>query len=215
MEVPFDRSVVMLLSPFDWCFQLLRSIRFLFLRLTSFWSSILDTVNRLLLRQYMCNSLWVRSVDVVVRLMDCWVSSEFSGVNALCWDSSDFWFWWDFSSMLSVLRWDLSDGELAVARTIWRRSVVGGVRSLIAFSLCWDLSDFGFWGGSLRCRDLSDFVSEVDLFVEQRSFSGDLPLALISQVVCHNCSVPGFTDGAGFRFGWMRQLLRSIRLCFW
>ncbi len=39
----------------------------------------------------------------------------------------------------------------------------------------------------------------------------DLPLALISQFVCHNCSVPGFTDGAGFRFGWVRQLLSSVR----
>ena len=26
-------------------------------------------------------------------------------------------------------------------------------------------------------------------------------MALISQFVCHNCPVPGFTDGAGFRFG--------------
>ena len=51
----------------------------------------------------------------------------------------------------------------------------------------------------------------MDLFAGQRSFSGELPLALISQFVCHNCSVPGFTDGTGFRFGWMRQLLRSIR----
>jgi hypothetical protein len=52
------------------------------------------------------------------------------------------------------------------------------------------------------CGDLS----EVDLFAEQRSVSGVLPLALISQLVCHNCSVPGFTDGAGFRVGWMLQL---------
>jgi len=37
----------------------------------------------------------------------------------------------------------------------------------------------------------------------------DLPLALISQFVCHNFPVPGFTDGAGFRFGWVRQLLSS------
>jgi hypothetical protein len=74
-------------------------------------------------------------------------------------------------------------------------------RCLIAFSLC-------------CCRDLSDFVSEVDLFAEQRSVSGVPPLALISQFVCHNCSVPEFTDGAGFRFGWMRQLLRSIRFLF-
>ena len=49
-------------------------------------------------------------------------------------------------------------------------------------------------------------MSEVDLFAEQRSVSGVPPLVLISQFVCHNCSVPGFTDGAGFRFGWMRQL---------
>ena len=26
-------------------------------------------------------------------------------------------------------------------------------------------------------------------------------MALISQFVCHNYPVPGFTDGAGFRFG--------------
>ena len=32
-------------------------------------------------------------------------------------------------------------------------------------------------------------------------------MALISQFVCHNCSVPGFTDGAGFRFGCGRQLV--------
>ena len=49
-------------------------------------------------------------------------------------------------------------------------------------------------------------MSEVDLFAEERSVSGVPPLALISQLVCHNCSVPGFTDGAGFRFGWMLQL---------
>ena len=36
---------------------------------------------------------------------------------------------------------------------------------------------------------------------EQRSVSGVPPLALISPFVCHNCPVPGFTDGAGFRFG--------------
>ena len=29
---------------------------------------------------------------------------------------------------------------------------------------------------------------------------GRSPLALISQRVCHNCLVPGFTDGAGFLF---------------
>ncbi len=50
------------------------------------------------------------------------------------------------------------------------------------------------------CGDPSDFVSEVDLFADQRSVSGVPPLALISQFVCHNCPVPGFTDGAGFRF---------------
>jgi hypothetical protein len=41
------------------------------------------------------------------------------------------------------------------------------------------------------------------LLLRLRSVSGVPPLALISQLVCHNCSVPGFTDGAGFRFGWI------------
>ena len=41
----------------------------------------------------------------------------------------------------------------------------------------------------------------MDLFAEQRSVFGVPPLALISQFVCHNCPVPGFTDGAGFRCG--------------
>ncbi len=56
----------------------------------------------------------------------------------------------------------MSDGELAVARTI--RVFLTRVN--------------GWW-----CRCL---------------FLGHLPLALISQLVCHNCLVPGFTDGAGF-----------------
>ncbi len=72
--------------------------------------------------------LGVRSLDAVdfsgsaswcfIRLIDCWVSSEFSGVNALCSGPSDFVSDVDLFSMLSVLIWDLSDGELAVARTI-------------------------------------------------------------------------------------------------
>jgi hypothetical protein len=57
----------------------------------------------------------------------------------------------------------MSDGELAVARTI-------RLSSLKRVS--------GWW-----CQM---FVSEAP------------PLALISQLVCHNCLVPGFTDGAGF-----------------
>ncbi len=74
--------------------------------------------------------LGVRSLDAVdfllvdqrpgafIRLIDCWVSSEFSGVNALCSGPSDFVSEVDLCSMLSVLIWDLSDGEFAVARTI-------------------------------------------------------------------------------------------------
>jgi hypothetical protein len=72
-------------------------------------------------------------------------------------------------------------------------------RCLIAFS-------FVLW------RSINS--SEVDLFAEQRFVFGVPPLVLILQFVCHNCSVPGFTDGAGFRFGWMRQLLRFLRLLF-
>ncbi len=51
----------------------------------------------------------------------------------------------------------------------------------------------------------------MDFFAGQRFVSGDLPSALISQFVCHNCSVPGFTDGAGFRVGWVRQLVESLK----
>jgi hypothetical protein len=69
----------------------------------------------------------------------------------------------------------------------------GADRYLIAFSFC-------------CCGGPSDFVSDVDLFAEQRSVFGVLPLAP-DITVCHNCSVPGFTDGAGFCFGWMLQLL--------
>ena len=69
----------------------------------------------------------------------------------------------------------MSDGELAVARTI--RVFLTRVNS--------------WW---CRC-----------LFLNHRRWY------LISQLVCHNYLVPGFTDGAGFRFGWVRQLLRSIR----
>ncbi len=122
------------------------SIRLLFLRWTWFWSSILDTVNRLLLKQHRCSSsgcdLWM--------LIDCWVSSEFSGVNALCWGPSDLVLEVDFLQV-SGLRWDLSDGEHAVARTIWQGSVVGGVRSLFD---CFQL----------LLRSVRFLVSEVDLF---------------------------------------------------
>ncbi len=140
---------------------------------------------------------------VFIRLIVVGFRPSFSGVNALCWGPSDSASEVDLSSMLSVLRWGLSDGELAVARTVWQVSVVGGVRSL-------------FDCLQLLLRSTRFFVSEVDFFAGQRFVSGDLPLALISQFVCHNCSVPGFTDGAGFRFGWVRQLLRSIRFSgFW
>ena len=104
------------------------------------------------------------------------------------------------------LKWISSNAECSEMRLVKMVSMqwlepfdegqwlVASDRCLIAFSFC-------------CCRDLSDFVSEVDLFAEQRSVSGVPPLALISQFVCHNCSVPGFTDGAGFRFGWMLKLL--------
>ncbi len=59
--------------------------------------------------------LGVRSLDAVdslsvdqrpgvfIRVIDCWVSSEFSGVNALCSGPSDFVSEVDFFSMLSGL----------------------------------------------------------------------------------------------------------------
>ncbi len=70
-----------------------------------------------------------------------------------CWDPSDLVSEVDLSSMLSVLRWDLSDGELAVARTIWWGSMVGDVRPLFdCFQLLLLLRSIRlcFWGRSLR-----------------------------------------------------------------
>ncbi len=64
---------------------------------------------------------------------------------------------------------------------------------LMSAICCWsiivglDPSDVCFWGGSFLAFDPSDVC-----------FWGGSPLALISQRVCHNCLVPGFTDGAGF-----------------
>ncbi len=52
---------------------------------------------------------------------------------------------------------------------------------------------------SLQWLEPSEFVSdEGQWLVVQMFVSGSPPLALISQLVCHNCLVPGFTDGAGF-----------------
>ena len=45
------------------------------------------------------------------------------------------------------------------------------------------------------------FVSEVDHCWWNQMFVSEISsLALVSQRVCHNCLVPGFTDGAGFLF---------------
>ncbi len=143
-----DRSVLMLLSGFDWCIQWLRSIW------VSRWIMILNWhigyCQPFVVEAASVQQLGVRSLDAVnfllvdqrpgvfIRLIDCWGPSDF--VSEV-----------DLSSMLSVLRWGLSNGELAVARTIWRVSVVGGVRSL--FWLLTALVEFhqllDCWGGFL------------------------------------------------------------------
>ena len=204
-----------------------------------FWSSILDTVNRLCWSSigatvrgtiFGCCQLFVGGSASwcfhqthwllgLVRVVgkECPLLRSFRFVSEV--DLFQCWVFWDEACLMVSLQW-LEPFDVCQ----W---LVVSDRCLIASSFSWDPSDFWFlrwifllsrslrlcfWGRSLRCRDLSDFVSEVDLCAEQRSVSGVPPLALISQFVCHNCSVPGFTDGAGFRFGWMRQLLRSIRL---
>ena len=158
-----DLSVMMLLSDFDWCFQLLRSIRLLFLRLTSFWSSILDTVNCLLLKQHLYNSLGVRSLDavnffcwisVLVFSSDSWIVGfrpsfwewmpfvEIHQILFLKWISLQCWVFWDETCQMVSLQWvePFDEGQWLVVSD----------RCLIAFSFCRDPSDF--------------LVSEVDLF---------------------------------------------------
>jgi hypothetical protein len=44
---------------------------------------------------------------------------------------------------------------------------------------------------------LQSFVSEEGQWLVVSDVSEASPMALISQLVCHNCLVPGFTDGAG------------------
>jgi hypothetical protein len=80
------------------------------------WSSIGSTVSDTILGR--CLLLSDPRPGVFIRLIDGWVSSEFSGVNTLSWGPSEFVSEVDLPSMLSVLRRCLSNGELAVARTI-------------------------------------------------------------------------------------------------
>ncbi len=68
-------------------------------------------------------------------------------------------------------------------------SCVDEVRGLFLKLHRWFVpSDVCFWGGPFVAFDSSGIVW------------GKSPLALISQRVCHNCLVPGFTDGAGCLF---------------
>jgi hypothetical protein len=65
---------------------------------------------------------------VFIRLIVCWVSSEFSGVKALCGDPSDFgswggsrcWVFWDETCRMVSLQW------LEPSECFWRGSMVGG-----------------------------------------------------------------------------------------
>ena len=94
-----------------------------FLRWTSFWSSILDTVNRLLLKQHRCISegydLWMLStfcwwISVLVFHQTHWLLGLVRVVGKECpfLRSFRFCFWSGSLPMLSVLRWGLSNGEL-------------------------------------------------------------------------------------------------------
>ncbi len=76
--------------------------------------------------------------------------------------------------------WMMSDGRFWNIMCWWSR--------VWGFIIGCDPSDVCFWGGSFLAFDPSEIIW------------GRSPLALISQRVCHNCLVPGFTDGAGFLF---------------
>jgi hypothetical protein len=119
-----------------------------------FWSSILDTVNRLCWSSigatvrgtiFGCCQLFVGGSASWCFHQTHWLLGLVRVVGKECPLLRSFRFFWSGSlPMLSVLRWGLSNGELAVARTIWRVSVVGGVRSLFDLSFCWDPSAFRF-----------------------------------------------------------------------
>ena len=105
------------------------------------------------------------------------------------------------------------------AASVCWSSIGATVRDTI-FGCCQPLSvgihqTFGFWSGSVRCWDLSDFVSEVDLFL----LNSVLCLAFRHWHWYHNLLVTivrflGSLMAQGSVLGWMRQLLRSIRLLF-
>jgi len=131
-----------------------------------FWSSILDTVNRLCWSSigatvrgtiFGCCQLFVGGSASWCFHQTHWLLGLVRVVGKECPLLRSFRFFWSGSlPMLSVLRWGLSNGELAVARTIWRVSVVGDVRSLFDYL-------------QLLLRSIRFLVSEVDLFAVEIS----------------------------------------------
>ncbi len=91
----------------------------------------------------------------------------------------------------------------------------GSNRLCVRFPVSCDPSEFCFWSGPFVMLDPSDtcflrwvlidiwsirclFLRRVSGWWCQIFVSEAPPLALISQLDCHTCLVPGFTDGAGF-----------------
>ncbi len=64
--------------------------------------------------------------------------------------------------------------------------ILSGISEAASFGLCESLFRL------IRCLFLRQTLLTLSDFSEATSS------ALISQLVCHNCLVPGFTDGAGF-----------------
>jgi hypothetical protein len=122
----------------------------------------------------------------VFEVTPCWWIQMFvSESSSLLSGIVRLWFWG--SSLVSV-RYFLGQRGMTLSDFCsLSASVVDDVRWAFLIHHMLMKADVGFWGFIVGC-DPSDLIWVSSL------------LALISERVCHNCLVPGFTDGAGFLF---------------
>jgi hypothetical protein len=183
-------------DPSDFCFWggSCSEVAYWILSTVCCWSSIGSTVRG--------------SIFGCCQLFCCWVSVlVFSSDSLIVGFRPSFREWMPFVEIHQILflRW--------ISLQCW----VFWDETCQMVSLQWLEPSECFWLESMvGVADCLFLIAVSPLLLRQRSVSGVPPLALISQLVCHNCSVPGFTDGAGFRFGWMLQYVTwSNTFCLW
>jgi hypothetical protein len=95
----------------------------------------------------------------------------------------------------------MSETSLLLLSGIVWASRVDDVRWAFLSIMCWWSQVFVSETSLLLFVIHQIFVFEVDHCWWNQMFVSEISsLALVSQRVCHNCLVPGFTDGAGFLF---------------